>query len=406
MSNLQSKDVAKKHLYPTYNRAKPVFTKGSGAWLETIDGEQYLDFSAGIAVNALGHNHPHLVSALKSAASGIWHLSNLFEIPEQSRLADRLCAHTFAERVFMTNSGAEAVECAIKSARKYFSANGQPNRYDILTFQGAFHGRTLATIAAGGQEKYLEGFGPKAGGFVQLPFADHEALKAYDFSNVAAILVEPIQGEGGIRALPDECLKGLRQLCDDTGTLLIFDEIQCGVGRTGFLFAHEASGITPDIMAIAKGLGGGFPVGACLATDAVAQHMVAGTHGTTFGGNPLAMAVANAVLDIVLEEAFLEAVKTASQHLTQGLDGLVQSYPEIFKEQRGVGLLRGIECVVSNMDVLAAINAENMLVVPGGNNVIRFLPPLNITSEDISEALDRINKAAKNLQTKNLQKGL
>lgn len=398
MGNTQSSPAGAKSLYPTYNRAKPVFTHGRGAWLETDDGEQYLDFSAGIAVSALGHSHPHLVEALQKAAAGIWHLSNLYEIPAQAVLADRLCAHSFADRAFMTNSGAEAVECAVKSARKFFATNGSPDRVDILTFEGAFHGRTLATIAAGGQDKYLEGFGPKAAGFVQLPFADHEALQSYDFSSVAAILVEPVQGEGGIRALPNECLIGLRNLCDETGTLLIFDEIQCGIGRTGSLFAHEPSGITPDIMAVAKGLGGGFPVGACLATEAVAQHMVAGTHGTTFGGNPLAMAVANAVLDIVLDEQFLENVKIASKHISQGLDGIVQNHPTIFKEQRGAGLLRGIECVVPNTDVLAAINAEKMLVVPAGGNVIRLLPPLNITSDDISEALKRIDIAAQKLE--------
>lgn len=398
MGSMQSAVAPTTNLYPTYNRAKPVFTKGEGAWLETKAGERFLDFSSGIAVNSLGHNHPHLIEALKAAADGIWHLSNLFEIPDQTRLAERLCANTFADRVFMTNSGAEAVECAIKSARKYFAAKGAVDRHKILTFEGAFHGRTLATIAAGGQEKYLEGFGPKAGGFAQIPFADHDTLKSYDFSDVAAILVEPIQGEGGIRAIPDECLKGLRELCDETGTLLIFDEIQCGVGRTGALFAHETSGITPDIMAIAKGIGGGFPVGACLATEAVAANMVAGTHGTTFGGNPLAMSVANAVLDVVLEGGFLDTVKDSSAHFSQGLDGLVQSHPKIFKEQRGVGLLRGIECNVPNTDVLAAINAENMLVVPAGNNVIRFLPPLNVSPEDISEALNRIGAAASTLE--------
>lgn len=382
------------NLFKTYNRAKPIFERGDGAWLYAADGQKYLDFTSGIAVNALGHHHPHLVNALKSAADGIWHLSNLFEIPDQTKLAERLCAHSFADRVFMTNSGAEALECAIKTARKYFATNGQPEKHVILTFEGAFHGRTLATIAAGGQAKYLDGFGPKVQGFEQIPFADHEAFQNYDLSNVAAVLIEPIQGEGGIRIVPDQCLRGIRERCDDTGTLLIFDEIQSGIGRAGTLFAHEASGISPDILASAKGLGGGFPVGACLATEEVAACMVAGTHGTTFGGNPLAMAVANAVLDVVLDDKFLENVQTVSAFLRQGLDGLVMRHPAVFKQLRGRGLLLGLECVPSNLDVLAAINDQKMLAVPAGENVIRLLPPLIISIDEASEALARLEQAA------------
>jgi acetylornithine/N-succinyldiaminopimelate aminotransferase len=389
-----------KPLYETYNRAPIVFERGHGVWLETAKGERYLDFAAGIAVNSLGHTHPHLVEALKSQADRIWHLSNLHEIPDQTRLAERLTEATFADKVFFTNSGAEALECAIKTARRHFFVNGQPERYRIITVEGAFHGRTLATIAAGGQAKYLEGFGPKVEGFDQVPFGDHEALKAAITGETAAILVEPVQGEGGVRPLPVECMRGLRELCDEHGILLILDEVQSGVGRTGKLFAHEFAGIAPDIMAIAKGIGGGFPFGACLATAEAADGMTVGTHGTTYGGNPLAMAVGNAVLDVVLADGFLSHVNDVSLVLRQGLASLKDRYPDLIEEIRGIGLLTGIKCRKSNVDLVMALRNENMLAVPAGENVVRLLPPLIVSAEEIREALHRIEAALEMLSSK------
>ncbi|MBA4335428.1 MAG: acetylornithine transaminase, partial [Methylobacterium sp.] len=303
-----SASAAPSVLLPTYARAPVAFERGEGPWSITADGTRYLDFGAGIAVNALGHAHPHLVEALTTQAGKIWHTSNLYTMPEGEKLARRLCEATFADRVFFANSGAEANEAAIKMARKYHAAKGHPERYRIITFEGAFHGRTLATIAAGGQQKYIEGFGPKVDGFDQVPFGDHAALEAAITDETAAIMIEPIQGEGGLRSVPPQCLRGLRTLCDERGLLLIFDEIQTGVGRTGKFFAHELSGVTPDIMSVAKGIGGGFPMGACLATEEAASGMTLGTHGTTFGGNPLAMAVGNAVLDVILAPGFIEKV--------------------------------------------------------------------------------------------------
>ncbi|MEQ8481830.1 MAG: aspartate aminotransferase family protein [Hoeflea sp.] len=389
-----------KPLYETYNRAPIVFERGHGVWLETAKGERYLDFAAGIAVNSLGHTHPHLVEALKSQADRLWHLSNLHEIPDQTRLAERLTEATFADKVFFTNSGAEALECAIKTARRHFHVNGQPERYRIITVEGAFHGRTLATIAAGGQAKYLEGFGPKVEGFDQVPFGDHEALKAAITGETAAILVEPVQGEGGVRPLPVECMRGLRELCDDNGILLILDEVQSGVGRTGKLFAHEFAGIAPDIMAIAKGIGGGFPFGACLATAEAADGMTVGTHGTTYGGNPLAMAVGNAVLDVVLAQGFLSHVNDVSLVLRQGLASLKDRYPDLIEEIRGLGLLTGIKCRKSNVDLVMALRNENLLAVPAGENVVRLLPPLIVSAEEIREALHRIEAALEMLSSK------
>ncbi len=382
-----------KPLYDTYNRVPIVFERGHGVWLETPEGERYLDFAAGIAVNSLGHTHPHLVEALKAQVDRVWHLSNLFEIPDQSRLAERLTEVTFADKVFFTNSGAEALECAIKTARRHFYVNGQPERYGIITFEGAFHGRTLATIAAGGQAKYLEGFGPKAAGFDQVPFGDHEALKAAINENTAAILVEPVQGEGGIRPLPLECMRGLRDLCDEHGLLLILDEVQTGVGRTGKLFAHEWAGIEPDIMAVAKGIGGGFPFGACLATANAADGMTAGTHGTTYGGNPLAMAVGNAVLDVILEEGFLTHVNDVALVMRQGLASLKDRYPDLISDVRGSGLMLGIKCAKSNTDLVMAMRNEHILAVPAGDNVVRLLPPLIVTAEEAREALSKIEGA-------------
>ena len=382
-----------KPLYDTYNRVPIVFERGHGVWLETPEGERYLDFAAGIAVNSLGHTHPHLVEALKAQADRLWHLSNVHEIPDQSRLARRLTEVTFADKVFFTNSGAEALECAIKTARRHFFVNGQPERYRIVTFEGAFHGRTLATIAAGGQPKYLEGFGPKVEGFDQVPFDDIEALKATITEETAAILIEPVQGEGGIRPLSNESLRALRQLCDEQGILMILDEVQSGVGRTGKLFAHEWAGIEPDIMAVAKGIGGGFPFGACLATAAAAGGMTLGTHGTTYGGNPLAMAVGNAVLDVILEPGFLPHVNDVALVLTQGLASLKDRYPDLISDVRGAGLMLGIKCAKSNADLVTAMRNEHILGVPAGDNVVRLLPPLIVTAEEARDALSRIEAA-------------
>ncbi|MEM5494620.1 aspartate aminotransferase family protein [Hoeflea sp. AS16] len=389
-----------KPLYDTYNRVPIVFERGHGVWLETPEGERYLDFAAGIAVNSLGHTHPHLVEALKAQADRLWHLSNVHEIPDQSRLAERLTEVTFADKVFFTNSGAEALECAIKTARRHFFVNGQPERYRIVTFEGAFHGRTLATIAAGGQAKYLEGFGPKVEGFDQVPFDDLDALKAAITDETAAILIEPVQGEGGIRPLSNESLRALRDLCDEQGILMILDEVQSGVGRTGKLFAHEWAGIEPDIMAVAKGIGGGFPFGACLATASAADGMTLGTHGTTYGGNPLAMAVGNAVLDVILEPGFLPHVNDVALVLRQGLASLKDRYPDLISDVRGSGLMLGIKCAKSNADLVVAMRNENILGVPAGDNVVRLLPPLIVTAEEAREALARI-EAALDMLTRN-----
>ncbi|WP_417418040.1 aspartate aminotransferase family protein [Hoeflea sp.] len=389
-----------KPLYDTYNRVPIVFERGHGVWLETPEGERYLDFAAGIAVNSLGHTHPHLVEALKAQADRLWHLSNVHEIPDQSRMAERLTEVTFADKVFFTNSGAEALECAIKTARRHFFVNGQPERYRIVTFEGAFHGRTLATIAAGGQAKYLEGFGPKVEGFDQVPFDDLEALKAAITDETAAILIEPVQGEGGIRPLSNESLRALRDLCDEQGILMILDEVQSGVGRTGKLFAHEWAGIEPDIMAVAKGIGGGFPFGACLATASAADGMTLGTHGTTYGGNPLAMAVGNAVLDVILEPGFLPHVNDVALVLRQGLASLKDRYPDLISDVRGSGLMLGIKCAKSNADLVVAMRNENILGVPAGDNVVRLLPPLIVTAEEAREALARI-EAALDMLTRN-----
>ncbi len=386
-------------IYNTFARAHLAFERGEGVRLFTQDGDEYLDFAAGIAVNSLGHAHPHLVDALTSQASKLWHVSNLYEIPGQERLAQRLCDATFAEKVFFTNSGAEALECAFKTARRYHYQNGNPERVNILTFEGAFHGRTLATIAAGGQEKYLEGFGPKAPGFLQLPFGDEQAVIDAVNDETAAILIEPIQGEGGIRPATGPFLNFLREICDQNGILLIYDEVQTGVGRTGKFFAYEWSGAAPDLMAVAKGIGGGFPLGACLATEDAAKAMVAGTHGTTYGGNPLAMAVGNAILDVVLEEGFLENVRDVALYLRQQLAGLVDSFPDLLEEVRGEGLLLGLKCKAVNMDVMAAFKDEGLLSVPAGDNVVRLLPPLIITIDDVREANTKMQKALAGLSS-------
>jgi len=380
-------------LLPTYARAELSFEKGEGPWLYGRDGQRYLDFGAGIAVNALGHAHPHLVEALTRQASKLWHTSNLFQIPEGERLAGRLVENTFADVVFFSNSGAEANEAAVKMARKYHHAGGRPERFRIITFEGAFHGRTLATIAAGGQAKYLEGFGPKVEGFDQVPLNDLEALKAAIGPETAALMIEPIQGEGGIRLVDNAFLKELRALCDRHGLLLIFDEIQTGVGRTGKLFAYEWTGVAPDIMSVAKGIGGGFPLGACLATAEAARGMTVGTHGTTFGGNPLAMAVGNAVLDVILAPGFLKDVERKGLLLKQRMAELKDRHPTIIGEVRGLGLMMGLRTVVPNTGFIAAARDQKIILIGAGENVARLLPPLIISDADISEAFDRLDAA-------------
>jgi len=379
---------------PTYARAPLSFVRGEGSWLMDADGRRYLDMGGGIAVNVLGHANPALVSVLQDQATQLWHTSNLYNIPNQQALADKLVEHTFADTVFVTNSGTESMECCVKMARKYHYENGAPERVNIITFEGSFHGRSIGMISAAGAEKLIKGFGPLLPGFVHVPFGDHAALEAAIDDKTAAIMVEPIQGEGGIVPLPDQCLKGMRDLCDQHGILLIFDEIQCGMGRTGKLFAHEWSGIEPDIMGIAKGIGGGFPLGACLATEKAASGMVAGSHGSTYGGNPLACAVGGAVMDIVSTDAFLGEVSAKAGRLRQRLEGLVASHPDVFVTVRGVGLMLGIECKVTNLDVVNAGYDQQILTVPGGANVIRLLPPLNISNDEIDEAVARLDKAA------------
>jgi acetylornithine/N-succinyldiaminopimelate aminotransferase len=384
-------------LYETFARAPLSFERGEGVWLIEASGERYLDLAGGIAVNSLGHSHPHLVAALTEQAGKLWHVSNLYEVPQQRRLAERLVEHSFADKVFFTNSGAEALECAIKTARRYHFVNGHPERYRTITFEGAFHGRTLATIAAGGQQKYLEGFGPKVDGFDQVAFDDIDAAEKAITPETAAILVEPVQGEGGIRSFPTASLKRLRALCDKHGLLLIFDEVQCGIGRTGKLFAHEWSGVTPDLMAIAKGIGGGFPMGACLATDAAAVGMTAGVHGTTFGGNPLAMAVGNAVLDVVLADGFLDEVARKANVFKQGLAAISDEFPTVIESIRGIGLMLGLKCVMPNARVNAALRDQKVLAVPAGDNVVRLLPALTIAEEEIRLGLQRIHDGVRSL---------
>ena len=374
------------------------FARGEGCWLEATNGQRYLDFGAGIAVCCLGHSHPHLVEALITQGRKLWHVSNLFRIPEAERLAARLVDASFADYVFFTNSGAEALEGAIKTARKFHAAEGHPERFRLITCEGAFHGRTLATIAAGGNPKYIEGFGPKVEGFDSVPFGDIEAVKAAIGPETAGVLVEPIQGEGGIRVPPAGFLKALRALCDERGLLLVLDEVQSGMGRTGKLFAHEHAGITPDVLATAKGIGGGFPLGAFMATRKAAEGMVVGTHGTTYGGNPLAMACGNAVLDVVLAPGFLEAVARKGLVLRQRLAALKDAHPEIIAEIRGEGMMLGIRTHVLNSDFAVAARAEHMLVIPAGDNVVRLLPPLIAEEAEFTEALTRLEKTCQRLE--------
>ena len=379
---------------PTYSRADLAFVAGQGSWLEAEDGRRFLDLGAGIAVNALGHAHPALVAALTDQAGKLWHVSNLYQIPQQQKLADLLTEATFADTVFFTNSGTEACELAVKMARKYWFEKGHPEKTTILAFEGSFHGRSSAGIAAAGSEKMTHGFGPLLPGFKHLPFGDHDALEAAIDPTVGAVLVEPVQGEGGIRPLPDACLKGLRDFCDTHDLLLILDEVQCGMGRTGKLFAHEWAGISPDIMMVAKGIGAGFPLGAVLATEEAARGMTAGTHGSTYGGNPLACAVGVAVTEIVADPAFLDEVNRKAGLLRQKLEGLGAAHPEVFESVRGSGLMLGLKCVAPNVELVKAGYEEGILTVPAADNVVRLLPALTITDDEIATAAHRLDAAA------------
>ena len=384
------------HVLPTYNRAPLAFEKGEGAWAIATDGTRYLDLGAGIAVNVLGHANPDLVAALTQQAGRIWHVSNLYHIPEQEKLADLLVEHSFADTVFFTNSGTEAAELAIKMVRKYWYEKGE-DRTEILTFEGAFHGRSTGAIAAAGSEKMVKGFGPLMPGFRQLPWGDIDALKAAMTESTAAVMLEPVQGEGGIRPLADDELREIRALYDEHGALLVLDEVQCGMGRTGRLFAHEYAGIAPDIMMVAKGIGGGFPLGAVLATENAASGMIAGTHGSTYGGNPLACAVGTAVMRIVADEAFLAEVNRKAALFRQKLEGLVAAHPTLFESVRGQGLMLGLKCKAAPADLVKAGYAQHILTVPAADNTLRLLPPLNITDEEIAEAVARLDRAAESL---------
>jgi acetylornithine/N-succinyldiaminopimelate aminotransferase len=380
-------------IVPTYARAHVAFERGEGSWLISTTGERYLDFGAGIAVTSLGHAHPHLVEALIRQGSKLWHSSNLFEIPEGERFAHRLADATFADLVFFANSGAEANEAAIKMARKRQTYAGHPERYRLLTFEGAFHGRTLATLAAGGQAKYIEGFGPKVDGFDQIPITTLDAVEAAIGPGTGAILIEPIQGEGGVRVIPSAFLRGLRALCDKHGLLLIFDEVQTGIGRTGRFFAYEHSGIHPDILTAAKGIGGGFPMGACLATADAARGLTIGSHGTTFGGNPLAMAIGNAVLDVVLAPGFIDEIARKGLFARQRLAELRDRHSAVIEEVRGEGLMIGLKVKIPPQDFAEAARAQKLLSIPAGDGVVRLLPPLNVSEEEIAEAVRRLDAA-------------
>src|SRR3954447_12732335 len=384
---------ATSHLLPVFARADLGFERGEGVWLVATNGERYLDFTSGVAVNALGHCHPHLVATLQDQTTKLWHMSNLFKSPDGERLAARLCEASFADLVFFANSGAEAMECAIKIARKYHAAKGQPERYRIITFDGAFHGRTLATLAATGTPKYLEGFGPPVDGFDQVPLGELEAVKKAIGPHTAGILIEPLQGEGGVRAAPHSFFRALRQLCDDNGLLLIFDEVQTGMGRTGELFAYKRLGVTPDVMPLAKALGGGFPIGACLATSEAASGMTPGSHGSTFGGNPLAIAAANAVLDVMLKPGFFDHVRKMSLLLKQKLASVVDRYPGVLADVRGEGLLVGVKAVVPSGDLVNALRDQKLLTVGAGDNVVRFLAPLIVNESEIDQSIACLERA-------------
>ena len=390
------------HIMGVYNRAPLAFERGEGSRLYSTDGEAYLDCVAGIAVNALGHAHPKLVGALKAQAEKLWHVSNIYRIPEQEALADKLCAATFADVVFFTNSGTEAVECALKTARKYHWKNGQPERIDVIGFEGAFHGRSYAAVFAAGNPSYVEGFGPALPGYIRLPFGDTEAIKAAIGPTTAAIIIEPVQGEGGARSLTETQLIELRQMCDEAGALLIYDEVQCGLGRTGRLFAHDwADGAAnPDIMCVAKALGGGFPVGACLATAEAAKGMTVGSHGSTYGGNPLAMAVASAAFDEIVKPETLAHVREVAGYLTQQLAGLKDRYPEIVLDIRGKGLLIGVKLAPNNREFMTLARDQQLLIAGGGDNCVRLLPPLVLTLDEAREAIEKFEKTCEAVRRK------
>jgi acetylornithine/N-succinyldiaminopimelate aminotransferase len=379
---------------PTYARADIAFERGEGAYLYASDGSRYLDFASGIAVTALGHAHPHLVAALTEQAGKLWHTSNLFQIPGQTRLAERLIANSFADSVFFTNSGAEAIECGLKMLRKYQDDFGDPDRFRVICCHGGFHGRTLATIAAGGQEKHLAGFGPVVEGFDHVAYGNMNELRNAITAETAAILVEPVQGEGGMKKASVEYLRALRAVADEFGLLLFFDEVQCGMGRTGKLFAHQWAEIEPDIVATAKGLGGGFPIGACLAKEKAARALTAGSHGSTFGGNPLAVAVGNAVLDVLLADGFLEQVQRVAARLRAKLEEFARRHPDLIEEVRGEGLMIGLKCRAPNTEVVARLRANRMLTVGAGDNVVRLLPPLIIDDSHIEEGLAILERTA------------
>ena len=381
----------------TYARRDISFKEGKGSYIFAENGDKYLDFVQGIAVNVLGHCHEHLVKAIKVQSEKLWHVSNSFVILEQEKLAKRLTDNTFADFCMFQNSGTEATEASIKIARKYFHKIGQPEKNRIITFQGAFHGRTLAALFAANNPKHTEGFGPKVDGFDQVPFADHEAVKKAINKNTAAILLETIQGEGGIKVVPDVCLKGLREICDEHKLLLILDEVQCGIGRTGSFFAFEKSGIVPDIVPIAKGIGGGFPLGACLVTKKVSVGMTPGTHGSTFGGNPLAMSVGNAVLDIIFAGNFLENVKQKGEYFDQGLNKMKDKYPKIIAEIRGVGLIKGLRMQVDNAEFIKKLMNHKMLAIKAEENVTRLFPPLIVNNKELDEAIEKIDKVCKEM---------
>ena len=387
------------HIMPSYNRADLTFVRGAGAWLESDTGEKYLDFGSGIAVNTLGHAHEKLVATLQKQAEQLWHVSNLYKIPEQEKLADSLCAASFADLVFFANSGAEAAEGMIKAMRKYHAVNGHPERVTLISFAGAFHGRTLAALAAAGNPAYLDGFGPAPQGFVQCDAFDIDKVAALVDDTTAGILIEPVQGEGGVRNVGTAFLRALRALCDAKGILLGLDEVQCGIGRTGKLFAHEWADITPDVMAIAKGIGGGFPLGAVMTTQAVGSVMQPGTHGSTYGGNPLACAVGQAVLDEVQADGFLDHVIAMATYFRQHLARIIDENGDIFADLRGEGLMIGLQCVVPNQDVVAALRGEKLLSVGAGDNTLRLLPPLNVTQEEIDIGLSALEKACHALRT-------
>jgi len=389
---------------PTYGNPDLALVRGEGVWVYDSDGRRYLDFACGLAVTSLGHAHPHLVKVLKAQADVLWHTSNLYRIPEQERLAARLTGATFADTVFFCNSGAEAVEAGIKLIRRHFDTKGEPDRYRIITTDNSFHGRTLTTISAAGQDKYLDGFRPEVDGFDHVPFGNMNALRAAIGPTTAAILVEPIQGEGGVRPAPEGYLQQLRQVSDEFGLLLMFDEVQCGYGRTGRFFAHEWAGVTPDVMAVAKGIANGFPMGACLATAEAAQGMTAGTHGSTFGGNPLASAVANAVLDVVLAEGFLAGVDQRAARFWNGLERLVVAHPKVWKGVRGIGLILGLECQIANAGLMAACRKHGLLVAIAADHILRFLPPLIAEDEHFDHALEVLDTVATEMEVESAHK--